>query len=73
MIQCIRWPHVFAFGDIMRYWPGDAVLSLRTCKAPIVVGIHETILNKKQPSNWLVDGTHGCISLYVAHFNRSHR
>lgn len=56
------WQHNFAFQDVTRYFE-TALLAVRTCKAPIIVGLSATQEQriKKLDENFLVNGRYGII------------
>jgi len=60
------WPQTTPFQEAMDYWgTNTTLLSIRTCKAPILVGRSLCDMGKRMESNdWIVDGSTGVICLY---------
>jgi hypothetical protein len=55
-----HWPVCTPFGDVVAYW-GAPLLALRTCKAPLCVGIPRDFLAAPRAPDWLVSGKTGLV------------
>lgn len=56
------WPHSASFSDAVNYWP-TALLAIRTCKSPIIVGVAAEVQDrvKTKDTEWLLNGNYGVL------------
>merc|ERR1712137_101203 len=63
-----HWRHDTDFADFMHtFWPSDGLVSLRTCKSAVGIGIPketEAMARKTNPKGWLTSGVSGQVSVY---------